>query len=71
MKAFFRGLLTAFVGFMMIALLVGGIYGLIGVRLLDGYVAVAAFLGSMAVLICDGYVLYKVGYGGKYAKDNI
>lgn len=71
MKSILKGLLTAFVGFAMIALLVGGVYGLIGVRHLEGYAAVAAFIGSVGVLACDVYALRKIGKGGAYAKDNL
>lgn len=71
MKNVLKGLLAAFVGFAMIGILVGGVYGLICVGHLRGYAAVAGFLGSVIAIAGDGYLLYKVGYGGKYAKDNV
>lgn len=71
MKNFFRGLLTAFVGFVMIAALVCGAAVLVGVWFLDGYAAVGAFVGALSILGVDGFILYQVGSGGKYEKGNV
>jgi hypothetical protein len=71
MKTFFKGLFTAFVGFMMVAALVGGTYGLIGVCFLDGYAAVGAFIGSLIILVGDVLALRRIGKGGAYAEDNV
>jgi hypothetical protein len=71
MKAFLKGLLTAFVGFAMIAILAGGLIGLVGVWFLEGYAAVAAFIGSLLAIACNVWAMRKIGKGGAYAEGNV
>jgi hypothetical protein len=71
MKNFFRGLLTAFAGFMLIAVMLASLAALVGIWFLEGYVAIAAFIGATSVLGVDILVLYKIGKGGAYAKDSV
>jgi hypothetical protein len=71
MKAFFKGLLAAFTGFAMIAILVGCVYGLLYVGQLHGYVAVLAFAGFSAAMVGDAVLLCRIGKDGVYAKGNV
>jgi hypothetical protein len=69
MKSILKGLGVAFAGFMMIATLAIAIWSLVMVAFLNGYIAIAVFLGAISLLVLDGFVFYHIGKGDAYAKD--
>ena len=71
MKNFCKGLLVAFVGFMLVVILAASVWCLVGVWFLQGYAAVAAFTGAAFTLVADVMILYKLGKGCVYVKGNV
>lgn len=63
MKSFFKGLLAAFIGFMLISGLALSIYLLALLRNMEGYTAVAVFLAAVAIIVAGVVILYRLGKG--------